>query len=292
LPSDWGQPTSGGITRSISPNIRTVSSGPPPLPNRAPSSRPPPAWATPAATRELPRTTTPQALSQHGPSPSRFAKTKGLLAGALLGAAGALAAWAYQSFDRAEVEPTPVGSQPVAARATAEPAPGTAALSTSGAAPRATAPPEQDNEQLPVILNTDELPAAPEEVPLEEVGDEAAGLDVVPAPTVGSADQDTESSVGSGHAGRTDRANIPASVSVHAAAQSAPAPGAAAPMAGTSRASANGELNGSPRRATPTAVAARRDTPHRAKPASSADDCNPPYFFDENNIQRLKLECL
>jgi hypothetical protein len=54
----------------------------------------------------------------------------------------------------------------------------------------------------------------------------------------------------------------------------------------------NDDINRAPRRATPAAVAVHRDTPHRAKPASTADDCNPPYFFDENNIQRLKLECL
>jgi len=291
LPSDWAQPSSGGITRSPSSrSITTLSSGPPPLPNRAPSSRPPPpAWAMPAALPQLPRTSTPQALSQRDPAPSRFAKTKGLLAGALLGAAVALAAWVYQSFDHAEADPTPAGSPPLAARVTAEPAAAAAAASsTRVATPRAAAQAEQDSEQLPVILNTDELPQAPDEVPLEEVEGEpeaAAGLDVVPAPTVSSPGQGTESAVGSGRASRTERANIPASVSAPSAAQGAGAPG-------TSRASASGEVNGAPRRATPAAVAVRRDTPHRAKPSSSADDCNPPYFFDENNIQRLKLECL
>ncbi|HKO90632.1 MAG TPA: hypothetical protein VJU61_05745 [Polyangiaceae bacterium] len=61
-------------------------------------------------------------------------------------------------------------------------------------------------------------------------------------------------------------------------------------VAGTSHASIK-DVPAASRKATPSAVAARRETPQRAKPASAAD-CNPPYFFDENNIQRLKLECL
>jgi eukaryotic-like serine/threonine-protein kinase len=289
LPTDWALPNSGGITRPIpSPSIRNISSGPPPLPNRAPSSRPPPVWATPAALPELPRMRAPQGLSPYNAPTARFAKTKGLLAGAVLGAAGALAAWIYQSSDSPEPEATTASALPPAARGIPEPAP--VATVSNSPAPHAAAQPVQDDEQLPVILNTDELPKAPDELPFEEEEADqeaqhaAAGVAVVPAPTVGSApEQNTGNALGSGHAGRTEREGIPASLS---------APSAAASAAGTSHASAREEGSAPPKKATPSALATRRETPQRAKPASSIDDCNPPYFFDERNIRRLKLECL
>jgi hypothetical protein len=151
---------------------------------------------------------------------------------------------------------------------------------------------------LPVILNTDELPKAPDELPFEELEEEApsaaAGSAVVPAPTVGSAPAQGE--------------DIPAVAPAAPAAATqtwATGAGATQPAAratGTSHASVRTEAE-SPKRATPSVpsavpsavpstVAARRETPQRAKPATSADDCNPPYFFDANNIRRLKLECL
>ena len=246
----------------------------------------------------------PQGLSEYAAPPARFAKTKGLLAGALLGVAGALAAWAYQSLDGPEPEATTASTLPLAERGNTEPAP--AATVSSSPAPHATTRPVPDDEQLPV-LNTDDLPKAPDELPLEEVEEEAqsaaAALAVVPAPTVGSAP-----------AQNADGERTPASVA-HGAVQNSATPNAATPIAatqtwatdvgatgteatqpavpaaGTSHASAQG-LTGVPKRAAPSAVAARRETPRRAKPASSADDCNPPYFFDEHNIKRLKLECL
>lgn len=287
LPTDWALPSSGGIMRPIpSPSIRNISSGPPPLPNRAPSSRPPPVWASPAALPELPRMRAPQLPSRSGDARSRFAKTKGLLAGALLGAGGALAAWIYQSIDGSEPEATTASTLPVTAPGTDEPAPA-AAVSR---APRPMAQPALDDEQLPVILNTDELPKAPDELPFEEVEDgeqnAAAGPALVPVPAVGSAvAHDTDDAVGSAHAGPHAGA--------HAGVEhrNGPASAAATRAAGTSHASTQREVTQSPR-PTPPAVATRRETPPRAQPASSADDCNPPYFFDENNIQRLKRECL
>jgi hypothetical protein len=130
----------------------------------------------------------------------------------------------------------------------------TAPLAASAAPRRARQPSE--NEKLPVILQTDELPRAPEETDEDEEGTRSAES----SPTAAKPEPKLDARSNA----RTDPG-----ARVAAALGKPKAPSA------------------------PAATTPRRETPHRsAKQGSASADCNPPYFFDKNNIRRLKLECL
>ena len=158
-------------------------------------------------------------------------KTKGLIAGALGGAALMLIVWGYQSWSAdGDVVTTELGATKPARAATA------------GHAPNAGGP--SDIKDLPV-LKMDQLRSVPDD-------EEPAEVDTPPSPDV-----------------RAFSAALSGTKAATPPAHAAPVP-ATAP--------------------TPATVAAAR---HKTtKPASSESDCNPPYYFDSNNIRRLKLDCL
>jgi serine/threonine protein kinase len=262
LPPDWSLPresTGSLLALPQEPERPSVlpSSGPPPLPDRPPSSRPPPPYpgyapTTPfrvpaarlpslpprAARATLPslpppaaRPTLPAIRRPASALRYRVSKGQGLAAGALLGGLIALLAWGIQSWPDSSDGATETAK--------------TLTAPLAAAAPHA---PAEDTENLPVILQTDELPRAPEET--DEGEDDISGADSSPTPS------------------RTAKSDPrPAARAVTVVKPKAP------PAA--------------------MATAPRRETPHRsAKPLSASADCNPPYFFDKNNIRRLKLECL
>jgi hypothetical protein len=136
----------------------------------------------------------------------------------------------------------------------------------SSRAPRANV----TNEDLPVV-QSDELPRAP-----DEQEDDAEGSVLLPESNVrfGARGPAAGSAASAAHGGSVAPAPVePKRVD----ARPDPAP-AAKP--------------GVPSRAVPARAVPRRVPPRKStKPVNSAD-CNPPYFFDSNNIRRLKLECL
>jgi hypothetical protein len=220
----------------------------------------------------------------------RFTKAHGLIAGTLLGGIGALLAWGFQgSHDGGE------GASEANTSAETRTAPlggaesGAARPRTAGSASsRATAQPTARPSENLVILQTDELPRAPDETADEEES--------------GGAESGATGSAGS-HSAGSHRAPVAGAASAKAAAGSSakalvasasPKPGAAA-TAGAAPSNARLDPGSSTAHAAtkPRATAAtpRRETSHRSAKHASAD-CNPPYFFDNNNIRRLKLECL
>jgi serine/threonine protein kinase len=115
-----------------------------------------------------------------------------------------------------------------------------------------------DPKELPRIIQTDDLPTVPD--------DAEDDLEEPSAQTI------TVSSVKSEAAPAR-----PASSSATLSQPTSEKPG----------------LSFSNRPASPPAPAARRPArPAAPKQAKAASSCNPPYFFDSNNIRRLKLECL
>lgn len=150
-------------------------------------------------------------------------KTKGLIAGAVCGAAVVAIVWGYQSWSgEGEDVSAEVGAT--------KPTRATTAARTAAARRAA------DTKDLPV-LKMDQLPNAPDEDDIGEAGTR-------PAPE---------------------------------------ARAFAAVLSGSKAATP-------PARPAPPASPAPR---HKStKPASTEGDCNPPYYFDSNNIRRLKLDCL
>ncbi|MEO8183679.1 MAG: hypothetical protein ABI895_33020, partial [Deltaproteobacteria bacterium] len=283
------------------------SSGPPPLPDRPPSSRPPPPFLgyspapsfrvptarlpslpPPAARAALPSLPPPAAratlpgLSSKAAAKRSFAlryhvsKGQGLAAGALLGGVVAFLAWGIQRWPDQHDAASQMG-----AAAEARTAPLAAVDSASSAAAPATSARTaslrarsraNETENLPVILQTDELPRAPEETDEEEASSGAAipPPAAVPAAAAPSNTPNTPN---------TPKAKFDPKAHAQGVARPDPGVTARAPVVKP--------------RAVPPAVAAgtpRRETPQRSAGASA--DCNPPYFFDKNNIRRLKLECL
>lgn len=151
-------------------------------------------------------------------------RARGLIAGALLGAAGALLVWIYQGFSS--------DTDPVQDDSTSQ-----AALSALGAKQDSSAslPPMLRTSDLPLIVQMNELPQISEE------GDDPAEADAVSEPAA---------------AVPRTAAPKPVNVAARLAAPAAPQP-------------------------------ARRPAQAKASP-----HCNPPYYFDRNNIRRLKLDCL
>ncbi len=113
-----------------------------------------------------------------------------------------------------------------------------------------------DRRPLPAILKTHQLPAAPDEAGEAAELDEAAGTNAAPAMN-GAAVHAAGARSALSHAESAPKASAPA----------APAPVAKhAPAA-------------------PLAAA-------RSKPSDASGNCNPPYYFDANDIRRIKRECL
>lgn len=261
LPSDWSLPrvSSDSFSSVQQPERPSLlpSSGPPPLPDRQRSSYPPPPYPGYDA-----------AASFHAPPPARlpsltpilgrsvarryrFSKGQGWAAGVLLGGGFAFLAWGMQS--------RPGTTEAVRE---AEPAAQTrSAPLTVSPAPRHPRQPS-DNENLPVILQTDELPRAPDETEEEQDGTSRA----VTRP-----------------AARTVASTAATPSVARPESKAKPDPGAKV----TAAPAKPKALPASP------AATPRRETPHSsAQQESASADCNPPYFFDKNNIRRLKLECL
>jgi serine/threonine-protein kinase len=275
------------------PPLPRPSSGPPPLPDRPPSSRPPPVAGyapislpppprmSSALMLEAARATAPPRLPR-APAQSPLAhffqvnRTRGLVAGALLGAGAAFLAWGFQSWPDNDDSPRNGGASAAApgteitaeGRLRSAPA-GTARATRNGAHPAA--------EELPVILQTDDLPRAPDDGYEEDEGSEKEK---------GSAAR--SGGMAGAHAGsnRADRAAKPD-----------PKPSSAgtkleAKPASKSDAKPEPAAHTAAAVAKPTASPRRETASHNAKHSSASADCNPPYFFDNNNIRRLKLECL
>lgn len=212
-------------------------------------------------------------------------RTRGLVAGALLGAGAAFLAWGFQTWpdNEGSSRESSASSDAPATEITAEgrlrSSPASAARATrNGAHPAA--------EELPVILQTDDLPRAPDDGAEEEEGGEKEKGSVA-----------RSSGMAGAHAGSNRASERPASERL---AKSDPKPIAAAAKAESTPASKDGKNDARPEPAAHAAAAAakptgsqRRETAsHNAKHTSASADCNPPYFFDNNNIRRLKLECL
>lgn len=287
LPADWalsgaasaaGAPPSGmspaatsraglsmGAPSIGAPSIGDVASasGPPPLPDRPPSSRPPPVDPSPMTgvyTADLAR------LARLPPPP------------------GGLAAPAFPE------EPPGVGEPPhaglrfgVAGRALSFGA-GLGAASAlalwlvqgfagNGATDDVTAELEVSAagraeesmlkaEELPRIIRSDDLPAAQEEGEPDRVAQRA------PQP----------------------EAHAPPEPAAAVAPEPTPEPARARARSGP-----KGNFTYASGRAAPVRAPARprpRPQPPAPKRAKADSSCNPPYYFDSNNIRRLKLECL
>lgn len=306
LPTDWGQPRSEAELASLlPPEPQRPSSGalsvPPPLPDR-PSSYPPPpplpglaAVASPnyhnpagrAGAAPWPPLRLQPLAPAYAPSPepprapaplaAGLTKTKGLLAGSLLGGVLTLSVWGYQSLGDAAEGPGPelsAETRTVAPLEAEEASRSVTGVASQRAASSRAARSNLANEDLPVV-QTDELPRAP-----DEQGDED-GTGVLPESSVelgsrGLAAPD-RSAGNRGPAGDEARSN---SARLNARPEPARAASATKPAATVAA------------RAVPPRAVPRRESPKKStKPANSAD-CNPPYFFDSNNIRRLKLECL
>lgn len=296
-PLPFSAPPQPPPARSLPP--RLPSSGPPPLPDRPPSSRPPPvAGYAPISLPPPPRmssallleparaTAPPRAPASPMAHFFQINRTRGLVAGALLGAGAAFLAWGFQTWpdnEGASRESSASADAPateITAEGRLRSSPSSAARATrNGAHPAA--------EELPVILQTDDLPRAPDDGAEEE--DEGGEKEK------GSVARG--SGMAGAHAGSNRSSERPASERL---AKSDPKPTAAAAKAESRPASKDGKSDARPEPGAHAAAAAakptgsqRRETAsHNAKHTSASADCNPPYFFDNNNIRRLKLECL
>jgi serine/threonine protein kinase len=176
-------------------------------------------------------------------------RARGLLVGALVGAAGALLVWGFQSLS-SESDGSTLGVQEE---------PSSQALTPTSANP--------GGEDLPAIIQSDELPPAPE-------GDEeedAQELAVTPPASVSSR---VPSAVSAAVASGVARA-----LNVNTSAKSP------APLPAQREAAQRPIAQPAPAAPAPSTVAP-------AAAASKTSRCNPPYYFDRNNIRRIKLECL
>jgi hypothetical protein len=219
-------------------------------------------------------------------------RTRGLVAGALLGAGAAFLAWGYQTWPENEGSAHENGAAADSRAATTEiTAEGrlrssavgssTSGAATSGSATSGAGRPGSSSasrstariaahaaaEELPVILQTDDLPRAPDDGFEDDEGGGAESGSVARSGGMAGAHS------GSKHA-------APASATLRTA-KSDPKPENARPEPPVRAAVAK-----------PTATPRRETASHNAKHTSASADCNPPYFFDNNNIRRLKLECL
>lgn len=311
LPGEWDQPRQGSeLGSAFPPEPQRPSSGslsvPPPLPDR-PSSYPPPmpggdapgsyypglrlqplspayASLSPAYPAHAPLVVAPARATA---LPAGLTKTKGLIAGSLLGGVLTLSVWGYQAWGdgsegaapdlTAETRTAPLESVDGAVRAASN---GAARSATNGdVAPRLGSSralrAHVANEDLPVV-QSDELPRAPD----EDQGDDAEASVLLPESNArfGARGPAAGSTASTGRGSSV----VPAPVEPKRAdARPDPAPAAVV-----------GAKPGVPPRAVPARAVPRRVPPRKGtKPVNSAD-CNPPYFFDSNNIRRLKLECL
>jgi hypothetical protein len=298
LPGEWDQPRPGSeLGSAFPPEPQRPSSGslsvPPPLPDR-PSSYPPPMPGGDApgsyypglrlqplspAYASLSPVRAPLAVAPARATalPAGLTKTKGVIMGSLLGAVLTLSVWGYQTLGdgsegaapdlSAETRTAPLESADGAARAASNGA--TVPRMGSSRPLRA----NLTNEDLPVV-QSDELPRAPD----DEY--DAEGSVLLPESNVGFGARGP--AAGSAASAARGSSVAPAPVEPKRAdARPDPAPAAVAAV-----------KPGVPSRAVPARAVPRRVPPRKStKPVSSAD-CNPPYFFDSNNIRRLKLECL
>lgn len=277
LPADWSLPGS-------SPGaVALGSSGPPPLPvpgselsarklaaAASPSTLPPQGRPGAFFTGDLARVArlppapnaftlpalraVPAAYPAAVPAPRRRIGMlgQGLLFGAALGAVSALSLWIVQS-----VSSSGEGNNTASTELALEPS-----YDSDGnvIAQKPSARRVPDPKELPRIIQTDDLPTLPEDAEDE--------LEEPSAQTI------TVSSVKSEAA--------PARPAPRGATLSQPLlekPGLA--------------FANRPSSPPPAAPSARRPArPPARKQAKAAASCNPPYFFDSNNIRRLKLECL
>jgi hypothetical protein len=219
----------------------------------------------------------------------------GWVAGALL-AAGALVFWSYQSSPSREklttemLEAPPTSTRAlVAAKVKSAPEPAEARSGTQPRRPVAGAARDRqvhaaqlhaergaEPQQLPDIIRTDELPTAPEVDDIDATEDEVAAEG---AGTEGEAEarSDTPPAPPSPPAPAPVASNIPAA--------SKPAPSSAASN------TVAVYRKPIPPRSAPKPAAASVPNRKAASP-KAAPNCNPPFYFDNNNIRRLKLECL
>jgi serine/threonine protein kinase len=298
MPSGWApQDGIGGPDR--------ISSLPPPLPPRR-SSRPPPppgavrsgtSWSVDARPRpSLALTALTGEASPIGSSPGRTvtavaaaaeprtvvaravgapgwpsAKTKVLLS-ALLAGLGLLTTWRFMKASSARARATAeMQSIPTATSALS---PAAEALSTKTLAERRA---ERRREASLQVIRTDDLPPAPEETEdgaeLAEPGAAAdAPIGQVAAAAPVAASQPAPKAP-------APAVNQTARALVRSVAPKAPPPAKSKPAVVTTK------FRALP---LPTRASKRSST----KPASAASDCTPPYYFDKNNIKRLKLDCL
>ena len=204
-----------------------------------------------------------------------------------------LSVWGYQTWGEGSEGGTTPDLSAETRTAPLESADGAVRAANGAGAPRAASPlaarSNIANEDLPV-MQTDELPRAPDDQGEEEEGsvrllEGGAGVTVRGA------------AAGSSAGGRHANPAEPASVEpkrVDARLDPARVVAAAAKPAVPSRAVPSRAVpsRAVPARAVPSRAVPRREPPRKStKPVNSAD-CNPPYFFDSNNIRRLKLECL
>lgn len=197
-----------------------------------------------------------------GPHAGAFG-VRALAAGALIGGAGVLGAWAYQAVT-SDREPAlaPTSEGQAALRPSNESRTGAAASQGRENIPVV------DAADLPVIVRPEQLPPAPDEAAIEidEMPPAPARAQAAGAPAPSAAQQRT--------------------VAPAALRTPAPVPPPARAVAAAPAASARAA-------APPAPPAARNEAPpSRATQAKVSSNCNPPYFFDRNNIRRLKLECL
>jgi len=227
----------------------------------------------------------------------RFTKAQGLLAATLLGGSGALLAWGLQS----RPQRSDAASE---ARAAARGAPLVSAEESrprTSASSRAPASRPSERAENLVILQTDELPRAPDETADGDEGSDGAESNAAVS-VRGSAGTHAAGAHGAaaaaktvaGASGKPPAASTSRNTSTPAASTSS-AKADPRPSSGRSARLDPGSAAAHPA-TKPSAPAAAPATPPRAtgqrSPKHASADCNPPYFFDNNNIRRLKLECL
>jgi len=307
-PSPSSAPPLPPPARSVPPPL--PSNGPPPLPDRPPSSRPPPVAGYAAISFPPPprvssallleaarATAAPRAPSSGLAHFFQINRTRGLVAGALLGAGAAFLAWGYQTWPdnegstreeaasavapateitaEARLRSSAVGGSSTAGTARAGTSSTARSTARNGAHPISGPRADGAAEELPVILQTDDLPQAPDDGFEDDEGSAAESGSVARSGGLAGA-----------HGPRT--------------AKSDPRPAVAATKVEPRAAAKNGKGDARPEpavRATaavakPTSAPRRETASHGDKHSAASADCNPPYFFDNNNIRRLKLECL
>jgi hypothetical protein len=241
--------------------------------------------------------------------PSRLSERAsiGWVAGALL-AAGALVFWSYQSSSRETptvemIEAPPTSTRAlVAAKVESARQPSEAPSGAHPRRPLAGSPNGRqlhaaqvhaeraaEPQELPDIIRTDELPTAPEVDDVEAAENEAAAEGFGSEGEANGALSDTPPS---------PPAPAPIARSVPAgSAPAASAPAASVPAANTPAPSITASNTVAAYRKPIAQRSAPKPAPasvpnRKAASAKAAPNCNPPFYFDNNNIRRLKLECL